>query len=111
MKYFKPAVANVFPMLMMMGMMVLIAVLGVSIYLGAQASDLYGHSIATIDGAPAGSDLLAQLGRIAAVQAWLTPLRFVGMALLFSGIALALVTIVRVLRWESGRLVDLVEQR
>ena len=84
-----PMTARLFPMLMMMGMMVLMATLAISIFLGAQANDLWSNSIATIDSAPAGSDLLAQLGRIAAVNAWLAPLKFVGMAILFSGIALA----------------------
>ena len=109
-KFFKPWIANVFPMFMMMGMMVIMAALGIGIWLGAEASNLYGHSIAQIDGAPTGSKLLRDLGTIAAVQAWLTPFKFLGMALLFSGIALALLTIVRVLRWQTGRLVEIVEK-
>ena len=35
---------------------------------------------------------------------WLTPFKFVGMALLFPGIGLAVATIVRVLRWQANRL-------
>ncbi|MCH7608362.1 MAG: hypothetical protein IIC94_07340, partial [Chloroflexi bacterium] len=55
----------------------------------------------------AGSELLRQLGTVNAVATWLAPFKFVGMALLFSGIAVALLTIVRVLRWQTGRLVDI----
>ena len=106
-----PMTAKVFPMIMMMGMMILLVTLAISIYLGVQANDLWSHSIATIDGAPAGSSILAQLGRIAASNAWLAPFKFVGMAFLFAGIALALVTIVSVLRWQSRRLMELVEKK
>ena len=106
-----PLTATLFPMLMMMGTMVLIAALAISVYLGVEAHDLWSNSIATIDSAPAGSSILAQLGRIAAVKAWLAPFKFVGMALLFSGIALALVTIVTILRWQSRRLVELVDSK
>ena len=54
-----------------------------------------------------GSDTLRDLGVIEATAAWLTPLRFVGMAFLFSGITLVLVTIVSVLRFQAARLVEL----
>ncbi|MDA1215703.1 MAG: hypothetical protein O2812_02380 [Chloroflexi bacterium] len=106
-KLYKPAIANVFPVLMMM---VMIAALVIGIVMGVQANDLYSNSIATIDSAPSGSELLAQLGRINAVTAWLAPFKFVGMALLFSGIATALVTIIYVLRWQSRRVLELVGQ-
>ena len=43
-------------------------------------------------------------------QAWLAPLKFVGMAILLSGIGLALATIVRILRWQSIRLWDMLSQ-
>ena len=39
-----------------------------------------------------------------ATKLWLAPLKFVGMALLFTGIGLALATIVQALRWRSNRL-------
>ena len=106
-KTFKPAIANVFPMLMMMGVMVLVAAFVVGIVNATTANDLYSHSIAAIDSSAAGSELLRQLGTVNAVATWLAPFKFVGMALLFSGIAVALLTIVRVLRWQTGRLVDI----
>ena len=49
-------------------------------------------------------------GRVSqAVATWLTPLKFVGMAVLLSGIAVALLTIVKVLRWQTGRLVEIAQ--
>lgn len=104
---YKPAIANVFPVLMMMGMMVLVGAFAVGIVNATIANDLYSHSIREIDAAPAGSELLRQLGLVNATTTWLAPVKFVGMALLFSGIAVALLTIVRVLRWQTGRLVEI----
>ena len=106
-----PMVARLFPMLTMMGMMILVASFIISIYLGVQANDLWSNSIATIDSAPAGSDILAQLGRISAVTAWLTPFKFVGMAVLFSGIALALLTIVQILRTQGAMVAQMVHAK
>ena len=104
----KPITGQLFPMLMMMGMMVLVFTFGASIWLAVQASDYWDHSIATeLNTAAAGSSLLDDLSTIQATAAWLTPLKFVGMALLFSGIALALATIVQVLRFQARRLVEI----
>ena len=95
-------------MLMMMGMMVLIVAFIVGLVQANLASDYWNHSIATrLNPAEAGSDILRDLGRIEALGTWLAPLRFVGLALIFTSIGLALATIVRVLRWQSGRLIDI----
>ncbi len=100
-----PMVAKIFPMLMMMGLMILIASLVIGIVNAAIAYDYWNHSIATqLNPAEAGSGLLADLGTINAINLWLAPFKFVGMALLFAGIGLALATIIRVLRWQSERL-------
>ena len=104
-----PAMAQVFPMLMMMGMMMLIAAFGVSIWLATVAADYWNHSIATeLNTAQGGSELLRQLGLINAVKAWLVPFKFFGMAVLFSGIALALVTIVKALQLQTQRMAEIV---
>ena len=103
-----PTTAKLFPMLMMMGMMVLMAALVIGIWQATIAADYWNHSIATeLNPAAPGSDLLAQLGTLSAVGAWLTPLKFVGMATLFTGIALALVTIVTLLRIQTRRLQEI----
>ena len=102
-----PATAKMFPMLMMIGMMVLMVAFGVSIWLATIAADYWNHSIATeLNTAQAGSELLRQLGLINVVKAWLEPLKFIGMAVLFSGIAL--VTIVTVLQAQTKRLAEVV---
>ena len=103
-----PMTAKLFPMLMMMGMMMLMVAFGVSIWLGVVAADYWNHSIATeLNPAEAGSALLGKIQTINATKAWLAPFKFLSMAFLFSGIALALVTIVTVLRFQSRRLLEL----
>ena len=90
-----PITAKVFPMVMMMGMMVLMIAVVVGIIEGIQPYDYWNHSIATqLNPAEAGSALLADLGTISAIKLWLEPLKFVGIAMLLSGIGLALATIV-----------------
>jgi hypothetical protein len=60
------------------------------------------HSIANgLNPAQPGSALLNQLGTIAATLSWLNVLRFLGMALLFSGITVALTIIIRTLQMQE----------
>ena len=100
-----PLTAKLFPMVMMMGTMVLIASLIIGVVLGTLTYDYWNHSIASeLNPAQGSSLLLANLATINTVKLWLEPFKFVGMALLLSGIGLALATIVRVLRWQANRL-------
>ena len=100
-----PMTAQMFPMLMMLGMMVLIAALVVGIILAVISFGYWNHSIASeLNPAVEGSQLLGTLSTISSTKMWLAPLKFVGMALLLSGIGLALATIVGALRWQSNRL-------
>jgi hypothetical protein len=100
-----PITAQMFPMFMMMGLMVLIAALVIGIILAVISSGYWNHSIASeLNPAVEGSQLLSTLSTISSIKMWLAPLKFVGMALLLSGIGLALATIVGVLRWQSQRL-------
>ena len=100
-----PMTAKVFPMVMMMGMMVLMIAVVVGIIDGFLTYDYWNHSVATeLNPAAAGSSLLSDLGTISTIKLWLEPLKFVGIAMLLSGIGLALATIVPVLRWQASRL-------
>ena len=103
-----PMTAQLFPMFMMMGMMLLVASVIIGIVLATLTYDYWNHSIATQLN-PSTSGLLADLGTINAVKLWLEPFKFAGMALLLTGIGLALATIVRVLRWQSTRLWDILK--
>ncbi|MCH7605578.1 MAG: hypothetical protein IH962_00355 [Chloroflexi bacterium] len=100
-----PMTAKMFPMIMMMGMMVLMASLLIAIVLATISYGYWNHSIATeLNPATEGSALLQSLSTITSITAWLAPFKFVGVALVLTGIGLALATIVRVLRWQSERL-------
>ena len=90
-----PMTPKVFPMLMMMGMMVLV----IAIFAANISYGYWNHSIATkLNPAIEGSQLLGSLSSINTVNAWLAPFKFVGMAFLLTGIGLALATIIRGLR-------------
>ena len=101
-----PVTAKLFPMVMMMGTMVLMVALVIGIVLATLTYDYWNHSIATQLNPDTGA-LLADLGTINAIKLWLEPFKFVGIALLLTGIGLALATIVRVLRWQANRLWEL----
>ena len=107
-----PMTAKMFPMVMMMGMMVLMASFVIGIILAVISADYWNHSIAAeLNTASAGSGLLSDLGTIKAISLWLAPLKFVGIAMILSSIVLALATIVRVLRFQTVRIVDLVNDQ
>ena len=105
-----PLTGKVFPMLMMMGVMILVVALGIGIWLATVAAGYWDHSIATeLNSTSVGSALLDDLSTINSVQARLAPLKFVGIAFLLSGITLALATIVQVLRFQTNRVLDLLK--
>ena len=106
-----PMTAKMFPMIMMMGMMVLMASLIIGIILAVITADYWNHSAADLSAAGAGSGLLSDLGTMKAVGLWLAPIKFVGIAMILSAIVLALATIVRVLRFQTVRIVDLVNDQ
>lgn len=105
----KPLQAKLFPPLMMMGLMILIVTFAISLWLAGLSASYWNHSIATeLDAAQAGSTLLAQLATIQSVKAWLEPLKFAGVALLLTGISLALAAIRRILQFQAGRILEIV---
>ncbi len=104
-----PWSAQAFPMLMMMGLMILIATLVVSIVIAFTAGDVYGNPIATIDGAGAGSGLLDDLQTVKTFGAWLQAAAITGLGVVLSGIVLALYTIAQVLRFQHSRIAELAQ--
>ena len=96
--------------LIISGLMIEMAVLAVGSYLGVQAGEFWGTTKASRDSALAGSGLLAQGGRIAAVTTWLTPFSFVGIALFFAGIGVALSAIIPRIRLRAYAMATLIPQ-
>lgn len=104
-----PWSAQAFPMLMMTGLMTLIGAFVVSIVIATTASDVYGNSISEINAATAGSSLLSDFQDVQTFGAWLQAFAFTGLALILSGIVLALYTIAQVLRFQHNRIAELAE--
>ncbi len=99
-----PMTARTFPVLMM----ILIASLIIPIAVATISYGYWNHSITTeLNHAAGGSQLLGSLSTINTVNAWLAPFKFVGIASVLTRIGLALAAIVRVLRWQSERLWDI----
>ena len=97
-----PMTAKVFPWLMALGMMLLIAAFAIGIVVARLSFDYWDHSIVdNLD--PATKGLLKDLRAINTVTLWLEPLKFVGMALMLTSIGLALATVARALRWQTDR--------
>jgi hypothetical protein len=86
----RPLTGMLFPPAMMMGLMTLIATLVIGFVQAAK-----------LDNDPTGA---------ADIGAWIGPLRFAGVALLFTGVALALATIVRSLRFQAARIDQLAHE-
>ncbi len=106
-----PMTAQMFPMLMMIGLLLLLISLIIGVILATLSYDYWNNSIVKdLNPALENSGFLDDLKTLNTTQAWLAPIKFLGMAFLLSGIGLALATIVRVLRWQSTRLWDMLSQ-
>lgn len=66
--------------LVVSGLMIVMIALIVEIALTTTVGDYSSFSKATRDAAPAGSDLLRDLGVIGAVKTWILPFKFFGLA-------------------------------
>jgi len=108
----KPRSAKMFPMLMMMGWMVLLIGLVWALASNATVTAYWSNSIATVlNPADAGSNLLRQLGVIQGAKPWLAALRYTGMALVFTAITIALTVIIRTLQHQEKALRKFVQAR
>ncbi len=108
----KPRAARLFPMIMMMGWIILIVGLIWALSLNGVVTSYWKHSIANeLNPAQPGSALLAQLGLINANLPWLSFLRFLGMAFLFTGITVALTVIIRTLQTQEKMLQKFLQAR
>lgn len=106
----KPMQAKLFPMIMMIGLIILIINFIVDLGIASTASSYWNHSIKEeLDAAESGSQFLAQLSSMQSTKAWAEPLKFVGLAFLFTSIALALATIRQILGFQARRIAEIVE--
>ena len=87
--------------LLLTGVMIEMVALIVGIALGVSTGDYFSETKATRDGATSGSGLFSQIGTISAVMGWLVPLQFLGVAILFAGIAVSLAVIIKNLQLRA----------
>ncbi len=106
-----PITAQLFPMFMMLGLMILIVNLIIAVVIGAIAWDVYGNPVAEINAAQSGDTLLRDLGTVHTYKAWLEPFKFVGLATILVGISMAVHTILQVIRFQGQRMRELVAGR
>ena len=102
-----PITGMLFPMMMMLGLMILIVNLIIAVIIGAIAWDVYGNSVAEINAAEPGSSLLGDLGTVNSYKVWLEPFKFVGLATILVGISMAVHTILQVIRFQGQRIREL----
>jgi hypothetical protein len=102
-----PITAMLFPMMMMIGLMILIVNLIIAGIIGAIAWDVYGIPVAEINAAGSGSGLLDDLGTVKTFKTWLEPFKFVGLATILVGISMAVHTILQVIRFQGQRIREL----
>ncbi len=88
---------NIALLLVLAGLMIEMVAFIIGIALGISYADYWGNSKAVRDAASPSNNpgILSQIGTITAVEAWLVPFKFVGLAMFFSGIATALATIIK----------------
>ena len=85
---------NMVYLLILLGLSITMAAFVIGLVLSFISGDYYAESKAARDAAGAGSSLLADLGLVKAVEAWLLPIKFLGIATFFAGIGLALSAII-----------------
>jgi hypothetical protein len=108
----KPRSAKMFPMLMMMGWMVLLIGFIWALVSNGTVTAYWANSIAsTLNPASEGSTLLGQLGAIQGVKPWLGALQYGGMAFVFTAITVALTVIIRTLQHQEKTLRNFVKAR
>jgi len=108
----KPRSAKMFPMLMMMGLMILLIGLIWALATNAIVTAYWANSIAnTLNPATEGSTLLRQLGTISGAKPRLSALRYTGMAFIFTAITLALTVIIHTLQHQEKTLRSFIRAR
>lgn len=94
----------------LLGLMIVMVAVIVGIVVATIVSGYYADPKSVRDAAAAGSKVLSDQGTIAAIGAWLAPLKFVGLATILTGIGVLLWGIVDTLRVRATVLAEVVPQ-
>ena len=99
-----PWYANLMPLVMMLGEMVFLVAFIVGLWLSGIARSVFANPIPAIDAAGSGSALLNGVQTILAVEGWLVPFKFLGIATEFLAITMGLATIIFILSTQTKML-------
>ncbi len=99
-----PWYGKLMPMVMMIGEMIFIAALVIGLWLARIATSVFANPLQAIDAAGHGSALLIGIQTIHAVEGWLVPLKFFGIASEFLAITMGLATIIFILKAQTRML-------
>ena len=107
-----PKAVRMFQISAMVGLMILLVGLISGLILAFGPVPAYwNHSVInTLNQATAGSALLTQEGVVKSFNPWLKPLRMVGMAFMFTSIAISLMVIINTLKIQATMLVNYAKQ-
>lgn len=94
----------------LLGLMIVMVAVIVGIVVATLVSGYYTDPKSIRDAAAAGGQVLSDQGTIAAIAAWLAPLKFVGLATILTGIGVLLWGIIGTLRVRADVLAEVVPQ-
>ena len=99
-----PWYGKMMPMVMMIGELVFISAFIIGLWLAGIARSVFSNPLPAIDAAGSGSALLNGIQTIHAVEGWLVPLKFFGIASEFLAITMGLATIIFILKAQTNLL-------
>ncbi len=99
-----PWYGKLMPMVMILGELIFIAALGIGVWLAGIARSVFAKPLPAIDAAAPGSALLNGIQTIHAVEGWLVPFKFFGIATEFLAITMGLATIIFILTAQTKML-------
>lgn len=106
----KPWEGKLLPYVMMAGDMILLAGVVLGVVVAVKLGSIPPAVLAAAGTGALRGDNLTKFGVAQAILAWVGPLRLVGIATVFGSIVLALRVIIRTLRFQSFRLVELARE-
>jgi len=99
-----PWYGKMMPMVMMIGELIFISAFIIGLWLAGIARSVFSNPLPAIDAAGSGSALLNGIQTIHAVEGWLVPLKFFGIASEFLAITMGLATIIFILKAQTNLL-------
>lgn len=97
-----PIQTRIYPVLILVGFLTVLAALIIGIVLATTAADVFESSKAVRDAAAPGSSLLSDQSDLAAFPLWVQPLKFLGISILVAGIFTVFWGLLRSLRDARG---------